>query len=300
MATALLVAYGAYSLGTFTTSPALGEVVGNEHGISRGQGIDSCAAEEKPASAWYEAYTERTDLSFIGAYLGGITAKVEGCKVEPRAWWSEVHRAHPGPRSVGWDFLPIWDGKQAPCGPFKEGTTFSDTLTAGEGYAQARKEAGKEADEAIAAGEARGFTSRPGSIIYYDLEAFQEGALNDPNCLPAAKAYINAWDARISTYGTAAGLYGSSLGTEIKVFWNLEHKPNDAWIAEYGVPKSVYGINTKNVPKTYWEERRFHQFYTTGEEEKYIGNVRLKYDSDCALGIVAGYAEQRPIPECQS
>jgi hypothetical protein len=283
-----LLAYGAYSAGTFVGGSASGEIVGSDTGVSKALGFDSCGGA---SAETMEAMWSTTNYYYVGAYIGGVTAIEVGCRTPNRTWFSEVHRTHP-PKGLGWDFLPVFDGKQAPC----SGNTHRFSADPTNSYEAARTEAAKEVDAAVASAENRGFTN-PGSIIYYDLEAYEWP--ENPNCDGAARAYINVWVKRLhEKYGMAAGLYGSTVGSHLKQFWNISNKPNDAWMAEYGVGKSVYAINTENVPKEYWEQRRFHQ-YQAGATETHNGET-ITMDRDCAFGIVAGWGGQGEEPACQS
>jgi len=288
---ALLVALTCYAIGTSYTSPAKGRIVGTKVGLSLGEGFDSCKAYVPNT---LQAMWPSTHYAYVGVYIGGVTAKDSSCSTPDRKYMSEVH-------SQGWDFLPIWDGKQAPCGHYEY--EFSSDPT--NAFSQARTEAANEADYAVAALQKRGFIVKPGTIVYYDLENFeQEGA---PNCKGASEAFINNWVRVLhEQYEVTAGLYGSANASHLAQFWGINNPPDDIWIGDavvYGSgetpEKSVYKVNS-SIPDTAWPNRRFRQYETGRIQTVNVNgtNVQITIDRDCAHGLVAGQGGKKEEPEC--
>lgn len=290
---AVLTALTCYAIGTSYTSPAKGRIVGEKVGLSKAEGFDSCQAYVPNT---LQAMWPSTHYAYIGVYIGGITAvKESSCSTPDRKYLSEVH-------SQGWDFLPIFDGKQAPCG---EGYDYKFSADPTGAFSQARTEAATEADNAVGALQKRGFIAKPGTIVYYDLENFnQEGA---PNCQGASEAYINNW-VRVmkDQYGVTAGLYGSANASHLAQFWGINYPPDDIWIGDgvvYGsgeTPvKSVYKVNS-SVPDDHWPNRRLRQYELERIQSVLVGGqtVEIQIDRDCAFGLVAGTGGKKEEPEC--
>jgi len=292
---AVLIASISYAVGTSYTSPAKGRIVGTKVGLSTGEGFDSCTAY---VSNTLQAMWPSTHYAYIGVYIGGITAlKESSCNTPDRKYLSNVH-------SQGWDFLPIFDGKQAPCG---EGYDYKFSADPTDAFSQARTEAAVEADNAAGALQKRGFIVKPGTIVYYDLENFnQEGA---PNCKSATEAFINNWVRVLhEQYGVTAGLYGSANASHLAQFWGIANPPDDIWIGDavmYGSgetpEKSVYKVNS-SIPSTSWPNRRLRQYETERIQTVNVSgtNVQITIDRDCAHGLVAGSGEKKEEPECSA
>jgi hypothetical protein len=268
-----LVAYAAYSAGTFLASPARGEVVGNQTGLSKGRGFDRC---QFPSRSQMDDWWFNSPYTYYGTYLGGPNS---ACNVPGREWYSDVHTPH-APKGLSWDFLPLWVGKQPPCSSLP----YRMSGDATNSYQAARNEAANEVDTAVGVANSRGFTS-PGTILYYDLEAYET---ENSNCNAATRAYINVWSKRLQeTYGAKSGLYGSACGSLVNQFWTVSYPPNDAWFADWNGTGSVYAVACTN--KERWEQRRFHQY--RGEAWVKYGETLLQIDVDCAYGIVAGWGQ---------
>jgi len=286
---AVLMSLTCYAIGTSYTSSAKGRIVGTKVGLSKGEGFDSCQAYVPNT---LQAMWPSTHYAYSGVYIGGITAVKESfCSKPDRKYLSEVH-------SQGWDFLPIFDGKQAPCG---EGYDYKFSADPTDSFSQART----EADNAAGALQKRGFIVKPGTIVYYDLENFnQEGA---PNCKSASEAFINNWVRVLhEQYGVTAGLYGSANASHLAQFWGISNPPDDIWIGDavmYGsgeTPvKSVYKVNS-SIPDDHWPNRRLRQYETERVQTVLVGEteVQITIDRDCAHGLVAGSGEKKEEPEC--
>jgi hypothetical protein len=296
---AVLVACGSYVLGASITPSARGDING-ETGVSLGIGLDSCEFPSVGAlrylwknSGWRPAY--------LGDYIGGRTP----CREEFTK--GEVNRLH----AIGYDFLPIMDGRQPPCSMETTDPTkhFSDDPT--EEYRQAREEAAVEANLAVKRLKELGMTP-PGSIVYYDFESFN---YENAQCLAAAKAFINNWDHRLQeAYEVKAGLYGPAEGADVDAFWNLNNRPDDLWYSEtwaQSVPanlginykhRSVWAVPTTRIPDSHGSARRLHQWvrnvnawHINSEGKK----IPYEVDINCAMGLVAGSGGKRPEEKCQ-
>jgi hypothetical protein len=280
------LSYAAYSVGSILASPASGEIPAGVTLMAEREGFDSC--ESYPDEAM-NTWAEKSPFSYVGTYLGGRNTPCETSK----EWVQKRYAAHG--KVQGWDFLPLWVGRQSPCsGPGL--SQFSKELSV------ARSQAAEEVDLAKARAEKDGFT--PGSIIYYDMEPWNTA---NAECSAAFRAYLNVWSKRLNeVYGFKAGVYGGDCAGGINQLASVEHEPNQVWLAHYwpkGTPKmeSVYKVEC--VPQSHWENRRFHQWDGEYEGEpsrgyREYGGVKLAVDTDCAKGLVAGHWPTGQVARC--
>lgn len=302
---AVAVACGSYLLGASVTPSASGDV-GNEVGVSRAEGFDSC---ELPKFSEMKYMWEHNKYrpAYIGFYVGGIIPygiEHGQCK-KHRPHKAIINALH----AVGYDFLPVMDGRQPPCSidSTSPAVHFSEDET--EHFLKAREEAAEEADTAVERMKALGFTT-PGSIVYYDIESFANTP-EHPHCLAATKEFVNNWDRRLKeAYGVSSGLYGPAGGAQVDEFWNLPYNPDDLWYSETQANgdlklneehESVWAVPKNKIPDDHWEHRRLHQW----ERElrltfQYPHSKETEYhiDLSCAMGLVAGSGEKREEPKC--
>jgi hypothetical protein len=284
---AVLVAWGSYVLGASLPTPASGRPIGGKVGVSKGKGFDSCFL---PSTSQMRSLWNETIFSYIGFYVGGIIAKEVGCNKPTKAQVNELH-------ATGYDFLLIMDGRQPPCSV--ESTTFfsSDPTN---GYQKAREQATNEVDVAVRRMEELGFTT-PGSIVYYDLESWDD---TNANCKAATEAFINLWDRRLLLeYEASSGLYGPVVGAHVNDFWTLNYNPDDLWYSEErgtdpDENQSVWAVPTSRIPESHWPDRRLHQWKK--DVPYHINGEEFGFDYTCALGLVAGSGGKRDQPECQA
>jgi hypothetical protein len=153
--------------------------------------------------------------------------------------------------------------------------------------------------------ENRGVTERAAGEMLVIRALEEVGNPNpDPQCLAAAKAFINNWDRRLKeAYGaTMTGLYGPSEGAHVKQFWNLNYKPDDLWFSEVQKREghrfveneehqSVWNVPKSRLPEEYWINR-LHQWEVNGNYIADNGD-ETPLDLDCARGYIAGSGEDR-------
>src|SRR5215472_8796708 len=107
--------------GFLTTSAALAIAIsivevpaGAVSSISQFPGIDTCDA---PSVAQMQAFWSGTPYWNIGIYIGGSMRACAQANLTS-SWLQQV-----GPTGIGWHFMPLWVGPQAPC------TSFSDRFS---------------------------------------------------------------------------------------------------------------------------------------------------------------------------
>lgn len=234
------------------------------HLKAQNKGFDTCQAPgvEKMRDFW-----SGSPYYYIGIYIGG---SLRACS-QPNLtqnWVSEVD-------DIGYGFVPIWVGPQAPC------SGFSDRMSSNPDTA--RQQGKNAAENAVQKSIDLGFhvpddTSK-GPIIYYDLEGYD---VNNDNCAEAVSAFIAGWTAELHSWRRLSGVYGPGLGTAWGRFWNLTNRPDDVWIAQWNDNPNVYEVSAPSRDK--WEYRRLKQF--KGEVTETRNGTTLSIDKNCARGMI--------------
>ena len=258
-----------------TVGPTNASTPGGATGLSRLKGIDACAAPSLDTMRAFYGGTglDPTPYGDLGIYLGGVN---RGCKIQPNLTASWVSQAV----DMGWSFMPIWVGPQAPCISRTGLALFSnDPVTAA---AQGKQ----EASGAIAAAQGLGFSK--GSVVYYDMEAYPT------TCSPAVRAFVGGWVSALQAAGWKAGTYGSCVN--VGDFAAASPPPNALWFAHWdGVP----GPTDPTCPATQaWSNDRLIKQWRGPNNETWNG-ATLNVDSDCADGIVAPTAHGL-LPFCSN
>jgi Rv2525c-like, glycoside hydrolase-like domain len=232
-------------------------------GISQHMGFDACSA---PSPAQMQAFWTNTPFWNIGIYIGGA---LRACS-QPNLTSSWLQNE--GPSGVGWHFLPIWVGPQAPCSGFSE-TFSSDPSTA---YQQGRNEALSAYYTAVNLG-----MDVQDAPIIYDLEAFDS---SNAGCVAAAQQFIQGWVDQLHVpVSQLAGVYGSSCASALSAFASLATPPDFIFGADWNNNPSTADLVC--VPSGDWANEQRHKQYAGGHNETWNG-VTLNIDSDCSNGPV--------------
>jgi len=243
--------------------------------VVQGHGFDKAKI---PTLDQLQKWMESSPYGAVNLYIGGA-ASYDPNEALSKSYLSTM-------RNQGWKFIPTWVGPQAPC------SKYSAKLNSNvdQAYNEGRTEADKAIERAKELGLIRGEGSQ--TIIYYDMEAYNTTNLS---CRKAVKSFINGWTKRIHEKGHKAGIYGSSIGSKIPDFADIEHFPDAAWIANplwnkgvgyYLETASVYGIN--QVDDRLWDNHRRIRQYTLDIKEAY-GGITLHIDSDVIDGPIDDY-----------
>ncbi|GAA2106745.1 hypothetical protein GCM10009759_45240 [Kitasatospora saccharophila] len=215
-----------------------------------GKGFDACAA---PSSSLMAGWLADSPYRAVGVYIGGARL---GCPSQPNltpAWVSQQATA-------GWHFMPLYVGIQA-----------------GEISSPASQGA-DAANDAVNRATALGFG--PGSVLYYDMEAYSSA--NSGKVL----AFLSAWTDRLHALGYSSGVYSSA---DSGIADLAKH------VTGYTMPDVVYfarwngtaGTSDSALPAGYWNDhQRVHQ---------YAGNVTETYHG-YALNIDADYLDVKVAP----
>jgi hypothetical protein len=252
-----------------TVEPTGASTPGGATGLSRLKGIDACTA---PSLDTMRTIWSNSPYGDLGIYVGGVN---RACG-QPNLTASWVSQAV----DIGWSFMPIWVGPEAPCFDRSIAKFSNDPTTAA---AQGQQ----EASGAIAAAQTLGFAS--GSIIYYDMEAY---GTSGTTCSPAVEAFIDGWTSGLHAAGWKSGMYGSCVN--VGDFAASTPQPDGLWFAHWdGIP----GPTDPTCPATQpWATDRIIKQWQSPHNETW-GSVTLNVDGDCADGIVAPTAHGT-LPYC--
>ena len=233
--------------------------------VSQRQGFDKCFV---PTINQMQRWWDSSPYWNVNVYIGGAARACAQSNLTPN-WVASVHQQ-------GWNFIPTWVGPQAPCSGFSPRHSWNTTTARQQGVA--------EADKAIAAAAALGFTSP--MIIYYDMEGYPD----DLACYNAVNAFMDGWGARMRARGHLAGGYGSACSSGMQAWGDIANWPHSAWMAHwiYGSYRSGANVwNVACVPNSYWQNhQRIRQY--AGDHDETWGGVTFNIDSNALDGIVQG------------
>ncbi|MEJ2487125.1 MAG: DUF1906 domain-containing protein, partial [Anaerolineales bacterium] len=254
-------------------------------GLSRtdwhtGQGFDQC--EIFPLSD-LQKWKTNSPYSVVNLYIGGNARACDNVNLSPE-FISALS-------IQGWKFIPTWVGPQAACTNFSV-TMSSNSTTA---YGQGKDQAIDAARVARKYGLSFSDIDESGTVIYYDLEAFN---INDTQCLNAAKAFINGWVEELHSRGIMAGLYGSVCGTGLKEFYNLDNVPDVIWPAFWISSTYISSTTVNNLPclsNSMWGNHQRIVQYTGAHNENW-GGTTMNIDLNVIDGIVADISGKVGIP----
>ncbi|MEV7597559.1 DUF1906 domain-containing protein [Kitasatospora sp. NPDC089797] len=231
-----------------------------------GPAFDACTA---PAPEALRAWRPASPYGAVGIYVSGSQ---RGCS-QPRLTVDWVHEA----RAMGWRFLPVHVGRQAPCAELSRKPRRIDPAEAAE---QGREEAG----EALHAMRALGFGQ--GSPVYLDIEAYP---MHDAGCGQAVVDFALGWTQALHAAGYRAGFY-SSLDSGIADLAAAARAgssplPDAVWYARWDDKADTAGSGPL-TPDLWRSRRRVHQY--RGNVQETYGGVTLTVDRDQVDGPTAG------------
>ena len=233
--------------------------------IFTGQGFNRC---ELADLGILQNWKESSPFGVMTLWMGGVSRQCNNSQLSADA----VTSLH----NMGWKFVPIWSGPQAPCSTFASKMS-SDLVTA---EAEGRAEADLAIAEAIRLGIANPDSS--GTVIYYRVEDHPD----DAGCREAVKSFISGWSARLRELGNLAGVYGHRCnGFVFYDFPNLTHAPDALFYTalantytEYYPSISVFGplaVTTCGQSDAVWVDSRRMREYTTAEHSETYGAETL-------------------------
>ncbi len=225
-----------------------------------GPAFDACTA---PTLDTLRAWRGASPYGALGIYVSGSQ---RGC-AQPRLTADWVRQA----RAMGWRFLPVHVGLQAPCA---DPTHKPRRIDPAKAARQGRDEAG----EAVHALRSLGFAQ--GSPVYLDIESYP---MRDPACGQAVVEFTLGWTQALHSAGYRSGFY-SSLDSGIADLAAAARAgstplPDALWYARWDDHPDTTGSGRLD-PDLWPVHQRVHQ-YRGNTEETYAG-ATLTIDRDQA------------------
>jgi Domain of unknown function (DUF1906) len=221
-----------------------------------GLAFDACAA---PSLAAMRAW-RRSPYHAIGVYVGGQNRTCAQPALT-RHWVGAVS-------SLGWRLIPIFKGRQPPCGGKATDLKIFPAVAGSEGT--------WAADNAWAQVMALGMIR--GSAIYYDMEAYGTG---DAPCRNAVLSFLSAWTSELHRLGYVSGVYENlRLGARdlAGVYDSASYaRPDALWIARYDQDKALTGW--AGIADGRWAVHQRAKQFSADLSETH-GGVALNIDAD--------------------
>lgn len=256
------------------STPMLALPPGGSTRISLNRGFDKCQAG---SVAQMQLWWDNSPYFDSNIYMSG---RARACPTQPftnnPAWIDAVS-------AQGWGLIPTVVGYQAPCSvsttPHKFSTDPAVAETQGRG----------EADIAVADANSIGLT--PGSVLYYDMERYNDSG--DGICRTAAIAFLKGWTERVHELGYVSGVYGSPTNA-VPDWWPMPaaSRMDAIWMARWDLVMSVWTYNSPSpaFPVGAWaNHQRIKQWKGPGFNETW-GGVTFNIDGNISDGPVAGIA----------
>ncbi|WBP87978.1 DUF1906 domain-containing protein [Kitasatospora cathayae] len=231
-----------------------------------GPAFDACAA---PGPETLRAWRAASPYGAVGIYVSGSQ---RGCP-QPRLTADWVRQA----RAMGWRFLPVHVGLQAPCAdPSRKPERIDPAKAAQQGW--------DEADEAVHAMRSLGLDK--GSPVYLDIEAYP---MHDAACGQAVVDFTLGWTQALHAAGYRSGFY-SSLDSGVADLSAAARAgssplPDALWYARWDDHADTNGSGPL-APDLWPSHQRVHQ-YRGNVQETYVGET-LAIDRNHVDGPTAG------------
>ncbi|MFJ7247332.1 DUF1906 domain-containing protein [Kitasatospora sp. NPDC098652] len=231
-----------------------------------GTAFDACTA---PSTDALRAWRAASPYGAVGIYVSGSQ---RGC-TQPRLTADWIHQA----RAIGWRFLPVHVGLQAPCADPSRKPRRIDP-------AKAAEQGGDEAGEAVRAMRSLGFGK--GAPVYLDIEAYP---MHDAGCGQAVVDFALGWTRALHAAGYRSGFY-SSLDSGVADLAAAARAgsaplPDAVWYARWDDHADTAGSGPLD-PQLWASHQRVHQYHGN-VQETYAGET-LTVDRDQVDGPTAG------------
>ncbi|MDQ4120100.1 MAG: DUF1906 domain-containing protein [Acidobacteriota bacterium] len=246
--------------------------------ISMNRGFDKCTAA---TVAQMQTWWNNSPFFDSNIYISG---RNRGCS-QPQLSSSWVDQVS----AMGWGLIPTIVGYQAPCSVCtncaKHSTEPATAETQGRG----------EADIAIT--DANNLGLMQGTVLYYDMERYDETAAT-PGCRAAVNAFLKGWTDRVKERGFVSGVYGSPTNA-VNDWVNIPaaSRMDAIWMARWDNIQSVwfYASPSPQIPAGFWSNhQRIKQFQAPHNET--WGGVTFNIDGNTADGPVAGRRDSKNKP----
>ncbi|HVF30057.1 MAG TPA: glycoside hydrolase domain-containing protein [Pyrinomonadaceae bacterium] len=240
--------------------------------ISLGRGFDKCtAAPASQMQTWWDmSYFQDANIYMSGRNRGCSQAQLTA------TWVDQVS-------AMGWGLIPTIVGYQSPCSVC---TTCAKHSLADTALAETQGRG--EADIAVTDANNLGLTT--GTVLYYDMERYDETA-QTPNCRVATAAFLKGWTDRLHELGYISGTYGSPFNANPD--WvNLPgtSRMDAIWMARWDNVMSVWTyVSFPTFPTNVWNNHQRIKQWQAPHNETW-GGVTFNIDGNILDGPVAGPA----------
>ena len=236
--------------------------------ISLGRGFDKC---QNASVAAMQIWWDNSPYFDANIYFSG---RNRACSQTISASWVNQVSA------MGWGLIPTVVGYQSPCTASTTSAKFSlDPVTAEQ---QGRGEAN------IAVADAANIGLAPGSVLYYDMERYDE-TVSTPGCRTATVAFLKGWTERLHELGYVSGVYGSPTNA-VNDWWPMSpsSRMDAIWMARWDNVMSVwvYSSPSPAFPAGAWENHQRIKQWQAPHNETW-GGITFNIDGNIADGPVA-------------
>ncbi len=235
--------------------------------LYQGHAFDKC---EVPTLAQLQDWINSSPYRGLNLYIGGVLRACSNSALNAE-YVNQIRGVQ------GWSLIPTWVGPQAPC------TTFSKKISSNisTAYQQGVNEAASALTTAAALNLA--LPDQSGTIIYYDMEAYDT---TNTSCNNAVKSFINGWVTQMHAKNSLAAIY--STGPVLNQIAAISNLPDAIWPAhwiysQFNPDATVWDIY--RLSNDVWNQHQRVRQYSGGHYETW-GSVRLNIDSNVLDGIV--------------
>ena len=244
--------------------------LGSPTRTSINRGFDMC---NSPTAAQMLTWWNNSPLYDMNIYMSG---RNRACSAQPNlsaSWVAQVS-------AMGWGLIPTVVGYQSPC------TASTTTAKLSFDPVTAESQGRGEADIAVAAAINLGLTA--GSILYYDMERYDETG-STPGCRTATTAFLKGWTDRLKELGYKSGVYGSPKNAqEDWITLPAASKMDAIWMARWDNITSVWTyISFPTFPTNEWTNHQRIKQWQAPHNETW-GGVTFNIDGNNSDGPVAG------------
>lgn len=214
-----------------------------------GQGFDMCEMTNlSKMQMWWDA----SPYTAVNLYIGGAARGCGNTRLSA-SFLTQLEQQ-------GWKFIPTWVGPQAPCSAFSSLISADPAIAYTQGI--------NEADAALATAASLGLADPAlgGTLIYYDMEAYNS---NDLDCKTAVNEFLRGWVDEMEAKGNVAGMYGSSCGSALTDVANIINPPEAIWVANWIFPSydaSATVWDAICLSNDYWPNHQRIRQYTGGSQ----------------------------------
>ena len=253
-----------------TQNSVFAQPPGGSTRISLNRGFDKCTAGTIPQM---QTWWDNSPLYDVNIYMSG---RNRGCS-QPQLTANWVNQVS----NMGWGLIPTIVGYQSPCTVSTTSAKFSYDV------AIAEQQGRGEADIAIS--DATNLGLLQGTILYYDMERYDETATTT-GCRVATVAFLKGWTDRVKQLGYISGVYGSP--TNAVADWvgiPAASRMDAVWLARWDNNPSVwsYASPSPAVPTNVWNNHQRIKQWQAPHNETW-GGVTFNIDGNIADAPVAG------------